>query len=110
MQRLKNKAAAVSLKPGAAAVDMESLAIAQVAAAHDIPFHGRACLIVDGAADALPRAVAAAGRSGQLSILPRLIGRLVATPKDLVGLLRLSRRYRAATRSLAAVARDAHIA
>jgi adenosylhomocysteine nucleosidase len=93
---------------GAAAVDMESLAIAQVAAAHDLPFMA-VRVIVDSAADALPRAVAAAGRSGQLSIL-RLIGGLAAAPLDLVGLFRLSRRYRTATRSLAAVARDAHIA
>jgi adenosylhomocysteine nucleosidase len=100
--------AALFRDTGAAAVDMESLAIAHVAAAHDIPFMA-VRVIVDGAGDALPRTVAAAGRSGQLSVL-RLIGRLVATPKDLVGLLRLSRRYRAATRSLAAVARDAHIA
>jgi adenosylhomocysteine nucleosidase len=93
---------------GAAAVDMESLAIAQVAAAHALPFMA-VRVIVDGAADALPRAVAAAGRSGQLSML-RLIGGLAAAPQDLVGLIRLSRRYRAATRSLAAVAREAHLA
>ena len=93
---------------GAVAVDMESVAIAQVAAAHELPFMA-VRVIVDGAADALPRAVAAAGRSGRLSIL-RLIGGIAAAPQDLVGLIRLSRRYRAATRSLAAVARDAHIA
>jgi adenosylhomocysteine nucleosidase len=93
---------------GAVAVDMESLAIAQVAAAHDLPFMA-VRVIVDGAADALPRAVVAAGRGGQLSIL-RLIGGLAAAPQDLAGLIRLSRRYRAATRALAAVARDAHIA
>ncbi len=96
------------LETGAAAVDLESLAIAQVAAAHDLPFMA-VRVIVDSADDALPRAVAAAGRSGQLSIL-RLIGGLAAAPQDLLGLIRLSRRYRAATRSLAAVARDAHIA
>jgi adenosylhomocysteine nucleosidase len=93
---------------GAAAVDMESLAVAQVAAAHELPFMA-VRVIVDGAADALPRSVTAAGRSGQLSVL-RLIGGLAAAPGDLVGLIRLSRRYRAATRSLTAVARDARIA
>jgi hypothetical protein len=87
---------------------MESLAIAQVAAAHDLPFMA-VRVIVDGAADALPRAVTAARRDGQVSIL-RLIGALAAAPRDLPGLIRLSRRYWAATRSLAAVARDAHIA
>jgi adenosylhomocysteine nucleosidase len=100
--------AALFRETGAVAVDMESLAIAQVAAAHGLPFMA-VRVIVDGAADALPRAVAAAARGGHLSVL-RIIGGLVAAPRDLVGLLRLSRRYRAATRSLAAVARDAHIA
>jgi adenosylhomocysteine nucleosidase len=93
---------------GAVAVDMESLAIAQVAAAHDLPFMA-VRVIVDGAADALPRTVVAAGRGGRVSIL-RLIAGLAAAPQDLAGLIRLSRRYRAATRSLAAVARDAQIA
>jgi adenosylhomocysteine nucleosidase len=93
---------------GAAAVDMESLAIAQVAAVYGLPFMA-VRVIVDGADDALPRAVAAAARSGQLGIL-RLIGGLAAAPRDIVGLIRLSRRYRTATRSLAAVARGARIA
>jgi adenosylhomocysteine nucleosidase len=93
---------------GAAAVDMESLAIARVAAVYDLPFLA-VRVIVDGAAEALPRAVAAAGRSGRLRILP-LIGGLAAAPWDIAGLIRLARGYRTATRSLAAVARGARIA
>jgi adenosylhomocysteine nucleosidase len=100
--------AALFRKTGAAAVDMESLAIAQAAAAHDLPFMA-VRVIVDGAADALPRAVTAATQGGTLSLL-RLMGGLAAAPGDLAGLIRLARRYRVATRSLAAVARDAHIA
>jgi adenosylhomocysteine nucleosidase len=94
--------AAAFRETGAAAVDMESVAIAEVAAAHDVPFVA-VRVIVDTAADVLPRAVVAASRAGQVS-LRRLLGRLAMAPLELVPLIRLARRYRAATRSLAAVA------
>jgi adenosylhomocysteine nucleosidase len=87
---------------GAVAVDMESLAIAEVAAAHGLPFVALR-VIVDTAMDALPGAVVAASREGRLNIR-RLLGGLAAAPLDLVALLRLLRRYRAATRSLTAAA------
>ena len=87
---------------GAVAVDMESVAIAQVAGMHDLPFIA-VRVIVDTAADVLPRAVVAANIAGQLS-LRRLLGGLVKAPLDLVPLIRLAQRYRAATRSLTAVA------
>jgi adenosylhomocysteine nucleosidase len=90
------------VETGAVAVDMESLAVAEVAAAHDLPFIA-ARVIVDTAADVLPRTVVAASRGGQVNIR-QLIGGLAAAPRDLVGLIRLARRYRAATRSLAALA------
>lgn len=88
---------------GAVAVDMESLAVAEVAAALGLPFIA-VRVIVDTAGDVLPRAVMAASRGGPLS-LPRLIGGLAAAPLDLPALIRLSRRYRTAMRSLTAVAR-----
>ncbi len=81
---------------------MESAGVAQVAAARHLPFIA-VRVIVDTAVDALPRAVVAAGRGGQVSI-PRLIAGLAAAPRDFPALIRLARRYRAATRSLAAVA------
>jgi adenosylhomocysteine nucleosidase len=87
---------------GAVAVDMESVAIAQVAAVHDLPFIA-VRVIVDTAADVLPRAVVTANIAGQLS-LRRLLGGLVKAPLELVPLIRLAQRYRAATRSLTAVA------
>jgi adenosylhomocysteine nucleosidase len=90
------------VETGAVAVDMESLAVAEVAAAHDLPFIA-ARVIVDTAADVLPRTVVAASRGGEVNIR-QLIGGLAAAPRDLVGLIRLARRYRAATRSLAALA------
>jgi hypothetical protein len=60
-------------------------------------------VIVDTAADVLPRAVVAASRAGQVS-LRRLLGGLAMAPLELVPLIRLAQRYRAATRSLSAVA------
>jgi adenosylhomocysteine nucleosidase len=89
---------------GAAAVDMESLAVAEVAGAHGLPFIA-VRVIVDTAQDVLPRAVtAAAGNAGHLRIW-RVMGSLALTPGDVAAFIRLARRYRVASRSLAAVAR-----
>ena len=88
---------------GAVAVDMESLAIAEVAAAHSLPFVA-VRVIVDTAMDVLPRAVVAAS-SGERLNLPRLIGGLAAAPRDVFPLIRLAQRHRAAIRSLAAAVR-----
>jgi adenosylhomocysteine nucleosidase len=94
---------------GAAAVDMESMAVAEVAQARKLPFIA-VRVIVDSASDALPQAVTAAADSeGHLHIW-RLMGALARTPADLAPLLRLARRYRAANRSLAAVARVGSLA
>jgi adenosylhomocysteine nucleosidase len=95
--------ASVFRETGAVAVDMESLGVAEVAAAFGLPFIA-VRVIVDTAADALPQAVVTASRAGQLS-LRRLLGGLALAPLELVALIRLAQRYRAATRSLAAVAR-----
>ena len=96
--------AALFRETGAAAVDMESMAVAEVAQSHQLPFIA-VRVIVDAAADALPRAVTAAADSeGHLQIW-RLLGALARTPGELGPLLRLAGRYRAANRSLAAVAR-----
>jgi adenosylhomocysteine nucleosidase len=94
---------------GAVAVDMESLAIAEVAATRQLPFIA-VRVIVDSAGDALPQAVTAAADSeGHLQIW-RLMGALARAPADLAPLIRLARRYRAANRSLAAVARVGSLA
>ena len=94
--------AAAFRETGAVAVDMESLGVAEVSAAHNLPFIA-VRVIVDTAADVLPRAVVSASHEGQVNIR-RLIGGLVVAPLDLIGLIHLARAYRAATRSLAAVA------
>jgi adenosylhomocysteine nucleosidase len=89
---------------GAAAVDMESLAVAEAARVHQLPFLA-VRVIVDSASDALPRAVtAAANDKGHLHVW-RLMGALAREPAELAPLIRLAQRYRAANRSLAAVAR-----
>jgi adenosylhomocysteine nucleosidase len=83
---------------GAVAVDMESFAVAQTAAVRGMPFLA-VRVIVDTARDALPRAVMVANESGQVRLW-RLIGALLATPADIVGVIRLGGRYRVASRSL----------
>jgi adenosylhomocysteine nucleosidase len=88
---------------GAVAVDMESLAVAEVAAAFGLPFIALR-VIVDTATDALPQSVLGASRSGRLEV-HRLLGGLALAPWELLALIGLAQRYRAATRSLAAVAR-----
>jgi adenosylhomocysteine nucleosidase len=87
---------------GAAAVDMESVAVAQIAATRGLPFLA-VKVIVDTAQDALPKSVMAASDSGQLQLW-RLIGALALAPTDVVGVIRLARRFRVAHRSLRAVA------
>ena len=87
---------------GAVAVDMESAAIAQVAGQAGLPFIALR-VIVDTATDELPAAVIAASAGGGLRV-GRLIVGLLRAPTDLGPLIRLSARYRIATRVLAAVA------
>ncbi len=94
----------VRAETGAAAVDMESMAIARRAREHGLPFIA-ARVIVDSARDAVPRSfLAAIGPSGELRV-GRLLGALATAPGDVVELIRLGRRYAAAGRSLRAVAR-----
>jgi adenosylhomocysteine nucleosidase len=95
--------AALFRQTGAAAVDMESLAIAEVALSRHLPFLA-VRVIVDSARDVLPKVVAAAADSAGHLHLWRLLGALTVTPSDLVPLIRLARCYRAAGQSLAAVA------
>jgi adenosylhomocysteine nucleosidase len=100
--------AAVLRETGALAVDMESLAIAKIAATHGLPFIA-VRVIVDTADDVLPRSLIAASRSGRMQFW-RLIGALALAPGDVSALVRLARRYRAARRSLIALARAGSLA
>lgn len=92
----------------AAAVDMESLAVAEIAADKRLPFLAVRA-IVDTAADALPRAIIAAAEAGRGEI-GRLLGALARAPGELPDFIRLMRRYRAARRALALVARSGALA
>lgn len=88
---------------------MESLSVAQVALAHGLPFIA-VRVIVDGARDDLPVPVRdAADARGQLRVW-RVIGQMLLAPAGVMFVLRLTRRYVAANRSLAAVGRTAHLA
>jgi adenosylhomocysteine nucleosidase len=78
---------------GAVAVDMESAAVAQVAAAHRVPFIA-VRVIVDTAADVLPESVVGASRAGQVQIRQLALG-LLRSPAEIAALWRLARRYRA---------------
>jgi adenosylhomocysteine nucleosidase len=94
--------AAAYKSSGAVAVDMESAAVAEVAAAARLPFIA-VRVIVDTAADVLPRAVVAASRAGRVQ-LARLIAGLLLAPAQIKPLFRLSQRYRTALRSLRIIA------
>jgi adenosylhomocysteine nucleosidase len=98
--------AAAFRNTGAAAVDMESAAVAQIAAKHSLPFIA-VRVIADTAYDMLPRAVVAASRAGRVQFA-RLIGGLILAPREIPSLLRLAQRYRVAMRSLRSI--GAHLA
>ncbi len=93
---------------GAIAVDMESAAIAAVAARHDVPFVA-VRVVVDTALDEVPGAIIAATSGGQVRIA-RLLRELAKAPGDIAGLLRLAKRYGEARRALTAVARTGALA
>jgi adenosylhomocysteine nucleosidase len=86
---------------GATAVDMESAAVAEIAANHNLPFIA-VRVIVDTAADTLPRIVVNASRAGSVQ-LGRLLAGLIVAPGEIAALVRLALRYRIATRSLRAI-------
>jgi adenosylhomocysteine nucleosidase len=89
---------------GAIAVDMESSAVAEVASAERAPFLVVRA-IVDTAHDAVPEVALGMTRAGQDRLrVGRLLAALARTPGELPALIRLARRYRTASRALAAVA------
>jgi nucleoside phosphorylase len=92
-------------RTGAAAVDMESLAIGQVAAARALPFLA-VRVIVDTAEDTLPKSVVAASGGGEIRTGLMLRG-LLRAPADVIGVMRLALRFRVASRALRRVAQVA---
>jgi len=89
---------------GAAAVDMESAAVAEVAAAARLDFLVLRA-IVDTAADTLPQAALAATATGTRTVrLAPFLTSVARAPGEIPRLIRLASRYRTASRALAAVA------
>jgi adenosylhomocysteine nucleosidase len=89
----------------AVAVDMESFAVAEIAARHLLPFIAVRA-IVDTAQDSLPPFLTAAAVAAGAVRGPQVVGALLRAPGELSALLRLLRRYRAARGALLAVARS----
>lgn len=88
---------------GARAVDMESAAIARVAAARGLPFIA-VRVIADTALDSLPRVIATVARQKELRYRD-VLGALLATPAEIPRVARLAWRYHAADRALRHLAR-----
>jgi adenosylhomocysteine nucleosidase len=83
----------------ACAVDMESFAIGSVAMRKQVHF-AVARVVIDTAADSLPPSVTRATDSRGGLNYPRLVSGLLRSPAEMLALLRLARRYRAAMGSL----------
>ena len=83
---------------GAAAVDMEAIAVASAARAAGRPFLAIK-VIVDTAVDALPQAVMAVDAGGQIRAA-QMAGTLLRHPGEIMALVRLGGRYRRAMRTL----------
>jgi adenosylhomocysteine nucleosidase len=94
---------------GAVAVDMESDAVAQVAARYRLPFLAVRA-VVDTAADALPPAITAAAVAAGTMRGQQVIAALLQAPGEVAALMRLAWAYRAARRALIAVARSGALA
>ena len=97
-------------RTAAVAVDMESAAVAEIAAAARLPFLAVRA-IVDTASDAVPQAALAAttAGTGALRIGP-LLAALTRAPEELPALIRMAGGYRRARRALTAVARSSALA
>jgi len=92
------------IRTAACAVDMESFAVAAVAARHAVNFLV-ARAVVDTASDTVPGSVMlATGPHGEIDV-PRLLLGLMRAPSQLGGMLQLARRSRAALDSLRYLAR-----
>lgn len=96
--------AALHAGTGALAVDMESFAIAEVAATRALPFVA-VRVIVDCAADRLPSLILRGSDPYGRIRAPALLAGLVRAPSELAELMRLGARYRSAGRVLAEIAR-----
>ena len=88
---------------GARAVDMESLAVARIAAARDVPFIAIRAIADEAECDLPPAAQSAMAADGSISIT-RVMLSLIVNPTQIPGLLRLGRQSAKAKRTLARAA------
>ncbi len=88
---------------GAAAVDMESAAVAQVAHQAGVPFMAIRVIADHAAAEVPSSALSAVDAYGRLQVLP-LVASLLAHPAELPALITLGRGFRAAQKTLSIVA------
>lgn len=93
---------------GAAIVDMESVAIAKTAAEHLLPFIAIRA-IADPVHMNLPDAVAVSLDSTGVVQLPKLLQHLLTHPQEIPSLIRLSRSFSAAKKTLCLVAKQLDI-
>lgn len=84
---------------GAVAADMESAAVARVAAERGLPFLAIRTIVDAAAADVPPSVAAAFDDQGRLR-LGRLLGCLLLRPADIPGLIGLGRHFRLAMATL----------
>jgi adenosylhomocysteine nucleosidase len=105
---LAEKAAAFRAS-AAVAVDMESDAVAEVAARERVPFLAVRA-IVDSADETLPPALTAAAVAAGTMRGQLVIGALLHAPGEVAALMRLAWAYRAARRSLVVAARSGALA
>jgi len=95
---------ALAKRAGAAAVDMESAAVAQAAHQAGVPFMAIR-VIADHATTTVPSsALSAVDAYGRLQVLP-LVTSLLAHPAELHALITLGRAFRAAQKTLSTVAK-----
>ncbi len=90
-------------RTGAAAVDMESFAVAAVASEHGLPFLAIR-VIVDRATDEVPRVLEGVTTRGGAVSIGSLVGGLLLDPSSIRPVLRLAGHYRAAQRTLREIA------
>jgi adenosylhomocysteine nucleosidase len=89
----------------ALAVDMESAAIARIAAQTDLPFIAIRS-IVDSAQFDLPKAISFALNDSGNVVIPKLIKYLCLHPSELVALIQLGLHFKAASQTLKQLARQ----
>lgn len=94
-----NAKSALAVRSGAAAVDMESAAVAAVAQAHTLPYAVLRA-VADPAELAVPPAVLAHTDADGITHVPHLLGHVLRNPSQIPDLIALGRHFNAALTTL----------